>query len=216
MDTKKILITIITVLTFALCYVTSVCIGTEAQRCLEAAEYELKLTEAQQTIEKQRVDIESLQTEVETYASCFDAVPTYNIPLDHALQCYTYEMCRLYNIEDQYEVVLAMMWHESRYVEDVISSTNDYGIMQINEFNHSYLYDELGIVDIMDPRDNIHCGVFLFSSLMHRYDDVDKALMAYNMGPTTTHKLWTNGTYSSMYSRGVLEKAELIKADLFY
>lgn len=139
------------------------------------------------------------------------AAPTYNVPLDKELQKYTYDMCRYYGIEDQYEVVLAVMWRESNFTPDAISSTDDYGIMQINKCNHEYLYSTLGITDIMDTKDNIHGGVYILSTLFSKYETTSKALMAYNMGPGGASSLWSEGIYTSAYSKDVLDKAALIE-----
>lgn len=139
------------------------------------------------------------------------AAPAYNVPLDKELQKYTYDMCRYYGIEDQYEVVLAVMWRESNFTPDAISSTDDYGIMQINKCNHEYLYSTLGITDIMDTKDNIHGGVYILSTLFSKYETTSKVLMAYNMGPGGASSLWSEGIYTSAYSKDVLDKAALIE-----
>ena len=140
-------------------------------------------------------------------------VQIYDIPLSEELQEYTYEMCSYYDIEDYYELVLAVMWKESEFTIDIISSSNDYGLMQINKCNHKYLQDELGIVDILDAKSNIKGGIYILSDLIHTYDTIDKALMAYNMGPSGAAKCWKKGTYASAYSRDVLSRAELIASN---
>ena len=142
------------------------------------------------------------------------AEPTYyDIPLSKDLQLYTYNKCVDYGIPDHYELVLAMMWQESNYIADLVSSTNDYGIMQINSCNHSWLVDLLGPTDFLDASDNINAGVYVISKLLIKYGDEHKALMAYNMGEHGASLNWQAGNYTSKYSRGVVAKREAIEAN---
>ena len=142
------------------------------------------------------------------------AEPTYyNIPLSKDLQLYTYNKCIEYGILDHYELVLAMMWQESNYTADLISKTDDYGIMQINSCNHSWLVDLLGPTDFLDANDNINAGVYVISKLLIKYGDEHKALMAYNMGEHGASLNWQAGNYTSNYSRDVVAKREAIEAN---
>lgn len=142
------------------------------------------------------------------------AEPTYyDIPLSKDLQLYTYNKCVDYGIPDHYELILAMMWQESNYTADLISSTDDYGIMQINSCNHSWLVDLLGPTDFLDASDNINAGVYVISKLLIKYGDEHKALMAYNMGEHGASLNWQAGNYTSNYSRGVVAKREAIEAN---
>lgn len=134
----------------------------------------------------------------------------YNVPLDDALQRYTYNLCVDYEIEEYYPLVLAVMWRESEFVPTIISKTNDYGLMQINKVNHEWLSDKLGITDFLDEEQNIHAGVFMLSLYLHKYEDIDKALMAYNMGENGAKKRWDAGIYSTNYTRTTRERLELI------
>ena len=142
------------------------------------------------------------------------AEPTYyDIPLSKDLQLYTYNKCVDYGIPEHYELVLAMMWQESNYTADLISSTDDYGIMQINSCNHSWLVDLLGPTNFLDASDNINAGVYVISKLLIKYRDVHKALMAYNMGERGASLNWQAGNYTSKYSRGVVAKRKAIEAN---
>lgn len=142
------------------------------------------------------------------------AEPTYyDIPLSKDLQLYTYNKCVEYGIPDHYELVLAMMWQESNYTANLISSTDDYGIMQINSCNHSWLVDLLGPTNFLDASDNINAGVYVISKLLIEYGDEHKALMAYNMGERGASLNWDAGNYTSNYSRSVVAKREAIEAN---
>ena len=142
------------------------------------------------------------------------AEPTYyDIPLSKDLQLYTYSRCVEYGIPEHYELVLAMMWQESNYTANLISPTDDYGIMQINSRNHSWLVDLLGPTNFLDASDNINAGVYVISKLLIKYGDEHKALMSYNMGEHGASLNWQAGNYTSNYSRSVVAKREAIEAN---
>lgn len=113
-----------------------------------------------------------------------------------------------------YELVIAIIIHESRCDPDAISKTNDYGLMQINQINHVWLAEEYGLTNMLDPRQNIIAGITILAQ--HSiYDDgtdagLHKMLMAYNMGATGASNAWAKGTYSTAYTREVMQ----IRADL--
>ena len=142
------------------------------------------------------------------------AEPTYyDIPLSKDLQLYTYNRCIEYGIPEHYELVLAMMWQESNYTPDIISATDDYGIMQINACNHEWLSDLLGTTNLLDVYQNIDAGTYIISKMLLKYDDEHKALMAYNMGENGAALNWDAGIYTSSYSRGIIAKREAIKSN---
>lgn len=142
------------------------------------------------------------------------AEPTYyDIPLSKDLQLYTYNRCVEYGIPEHYELILAMMWQESNYTPDIISATDDYGIMQINACNHEWLSDLLGTTNLLDVYQNIDAGTYIISKMLLKYGDEHKALMAYNMGENGAALNWDAGIYTSSYSRGIIAKREAIKSN---
>ena len=142
------------------------------------------------------------------------AEPTYyDIPLSKDLQLYTYNKCVEYGIPEHYELILAMMWQESNYTPDIVSATDDYGIMQINACNHEWLSDLLGTTNFLDVYQNIDAGTYIISKMLLKYDDEHKALMAYNMGENGAALNWDAGIYTSSYSREIIAKREAIKSN---
>lgn len=133
--------------------------------------------------------------------------PRYlDVPLNEDLQDYIYTLCCAYNTDEMYELVYAVIKRESQFDAAAISPTNDYGLMQINIGNHSWLSSELGIVDFLDPYENVHAGVYMLSSLIHKYDyNLPDALMAYNMGEKNARKLWGRGVHTTPYTEQILD-----------
>lgn len=157
-----------------------------------------RLSEANETIE-------SLKN-----ASCHSRIQLpsnvkhYDIPLSTDFQDYIYAMCAHYEIPEHYELVLALIEHESDFVATAVSETNDYGLMQINEFNHEWLYSTLKLNDMLDPYQNVQAGVYMLSDFLLRYDNIATALMCYNLGEGSAKLLVKRGIRSSSYSESVL------------
>lgn len=134
----------------------------------------------------------------------------YDIPLSAELQEYTYRKCLEYGVD--YLMVLAIMARESNFQADLISETGDYGLMQINISNLDYLTDAFGAQpDLLDPYQNIECGIFWLSGICQNNKDPHEILMTYNMNSRVARGYIERGQSSTRYSRGVLAAMEEIK-----
>lgn len=131
----------------------------------------------------------------------------WDIPLSEDLQDYIRTLCADYSVPE--ELILAMIEVESSFRPSVVSSTGDYGYMQINECNHEWLKDELGVTDFLDPYQNILCGVYILSGHLEKTDgDIAKALMRYNNGPTGAYRLWQKGVFETSYTKKIMTAYE--------
>lgn len=173
---------------------------------------EVKLTETKAAIEVQEAEItaEPLEpiTEPEeptTEDLLASGVLTDDISLSYELQLVAREASETFNIP--YKLLLAVMFRESSY-NPTASNSICFGLMQIHKMNFEWLQEELewcGVTDIKNnPKDNIYAGAYLLGSLIGKYDDYHKALMAYNCGEYRAKELWSEGYTSSSYSRNVL------------
>lgn len=131
----------------------------------------------------------------------------YDIPLDKDLQDYIREECEAVGVD--MELVLAVMQIESDFQSDIISETDDHGLMQINSCNHEELQNKLGIDDFLDPYDSAKAGIYMLSRLTWCENET-QMLMCYNMGTTGAKRYWNDGIYESSYSRKVLQAKEEI------
>lgn len=120
------------------------------------------------------------------------------------LQEYTYYLCRQYGVD--FELVMAIMFTESNFDPYAVSSTGDYGLMQINEINFAELSDKLGITDFTDPCQSIRSGIYILGQLASKYTDNARVLMAYNMGDYGSSVLWEQGVHSTEYTDKALAK----------
>lgn len=124
----------------------------------------------------------------------------YEYYLDEKYQDYLYVKLKKYGMEkDWYEICIALMYHESGFETQIVSATNDHGLMQINNGNFSWLHNELNIDSLDDPYDNIDCGVYLLNYGYNKFDSVEAALVCYNMGEGNT-----TSSSSTKYSRCIL------------
>ena len=152
--------------------------------------------------EMQTTEITTETTEQETEPiTVFEPLP---IPLDTNLQWYIIQKCEAKAIPP--ELVMALIWRESRFQSDVISSTGDYGLMQINKINHAELSKKLNISDWLEPYQNIKAGIYILDECIEYTDNYDKALMCYNLGKTGANRLFEQCVYSTPFSRSVIEK----------
>lgn len=133
-------------------------------------------------------------------------VKFYDVPLSHSLQRYIYEICADENVP--VSLVIAMIEHESSFNPEEVSSTDDYGLMQINTVNHSSLEEQYKTADLMNPYQNVFCGIKMIGSYISSYGDYNKALMVYNMGEYGAQKAWENGIESTSYSKSILALME--------
>lgn len=128
----------------------------------------------------------------------------YPVPLDINIQWYINAQCKAKGIPTI--LVLALIWQESRYQADVISATNDYGLMQVNACNKAEVERVLNVTNLLDPYQNCKAGLYILDRCIEQTDTLDKALMIYNLGESGAQAQWQKGFYSTEFSRSVIHK----------
>ena len=112
-------------------------------------------------------------------------------------------------------LVMAMIEVESGFKEDVISTTNDYGLMQINAVNHEWLSEKYEITDFLDPYQNVLCGIKIISEHLSKTGgDIPSALMRYNLGASGAKRLWDDGVYETQYTRKIMTAYERYRNEI--
>ena len=135
-----------------------------------------------------------------------------DVPLDEGIQEFVFYLSYGYNID--WTFTMAVIQKESSYQADAISCCNDYGLMQINEINHEYITETLGVTDYLNPYENVRAGLWILRNLFEKYESPEKVLMAYNMGETGASILWEQGIFETNYSKSVLEIQDELNAQL--
>jgi soluble lytic murein transglycosylase len=114
------------------------------------------------------------------------------------------------------ELLLAVIFTESSFDPHAESEVGALGLMQLMPATATQLAHELelewkGRELLTDPEINILMGSFYLRKLLHRYDDLNVALAAYNVGPT---KLRTIMTEENRVPRLYARKVQRLTAEL--
>lgn len=125
----------------------------------------------------------------------------FDVPLEQDLQNYVFDLCKKNAISPL--LIFAIIEQESNYNPNALNASEDcFGLMQIHECNFTtYNLDEP-----YNAFENVRVGITILSELLDKYEDVNKALMAYNCGEYGAKRLWKKGITSNSYSRSVLDK----------
>jgi soluble lytic murein transglycosylase len=114
------------------------------------------------------------------------------------------------------ELLLAVIFTESSFDPHAESEVGALGLMQLMPATATQLAHELelewkGRELLTDPEINILMGSFYLRKLLHRYDDLNVALAAYNVGPT---RLRTIMTEENRVPRIYARKVQRLTAEL--
>lgn len=128
---------------------------------------------------------------------------------------YLFQQCAKNNFD--FYTISALIHIESNYKSQAISKTNDYGLMQINIGNHSWIQKSMGRkLDFLNPYNNIDAGLFMLDNyrnqLSQDYAGVEllkATLNSYNCGLTGWNKM--GRPLDRAYSSKILSKAESLK-----
>lgn len=126
------------------------------------------------------------------------------IKLSREWQEYTYEMCLKYNVP--YEIILGLMGAETGWDVNIGVSDNGiyYGIGMVHmEYNKSNCR-EYGF-ELCSPAGGVEAVCLIMSQKLNTFEDIDKALIAYNRGNGGARKLFRKGIYSTRYDRRIHE-----------
>ncbi len=103
----------------------------------------------------------------------------YDVPLDDGLQQYIAEVCREYEVDAA--VVFAIMAVESDFDAGYIGDGGaSYGLMQIYASQHTERCIRLNCYNLLDPRQNVLCGVDYLAELLGAGHGIEWALSWYN------------------------------------
>lgn len=135
----------------------------------------------------------------------------YDVPLTKDLQDIIIDTASRRGVDPA--LVLAVIKKESGYDPDASGDNGkSQGLMQIWRSAHEKRMKKLGVANLYDPRDNVIVGIDILAEKLEKYEDAEKALIAYNAGDAGAKKhYFSKGIYSSSYSRAVLKIAEEIQ-----
>ena len=131
------------------------------------------------------------------------------------------EVSRQYDLQP--ELILAMIFTESRFDVYAESEAGAIGLMQLRPATARAVADQLelewnGQRLLTDPQINILLGTSYLHALLKRYDEhgLDYALAAYNVGPTKFDALLQErGRPPAIYARQVRKMTEVLRQSFF-
>ncbi len=125
------------------------------------------------------------------------------IPLTREQQDIVLDIAEEYRLP--VELLYAIMRTETNFNPNLISSTDDYGIMQINITNHDDLREDLGITDFLDFEQNVRAGAYMIHDCFkYANDSLWQILMVYNRGPVAAWEAWDAGVTFDRYCDKIL------------
>lgn len=135
----------------------------------------------------------------------------YDVPLTEDLQDVIIDTAGGRGVDPA--LVLAVIEKESGYNPDASGDNGrSQGLMQIWRSFHEKRMEKLGAVNLYDPKDNVLVGIDILAEKLDKYEDAEKALIAYNAGDAGAKKhYFSKGIYSNSYSQAVMEIAEEIR-----
>ena len=136
----------------------------------------------------------------------------YDIPLSKELQDYTRKICEEYGNVDE-TLVYALIKQESNFrVKALGDHGRSKGLMQIQEMWHKKRMKKLGVDSLMTAKGNIRVGIDILSEKIDKYDDLGKALTAYNAGDGGAYKYYfSKGIYANDYAKKIIKNKDKFK-----
>lgn len=136
----------------------------------------------------------------------------YDIPLSKELQDYTRKICEKYGNVDE-TLVYALIKQESNFrVKALGDNGRSKGLMQIQEIWHKERMKKLGVDSLMTAKGNIRVGIDILSEKIDKYDDLGKALTAYNAGDGGAYKYYfSKGIYANDYAKKIIKNKDKFK-----
>lgn len=124
-------------------------------------------------------------------------------------------------VSDKYQIspqmIIALIETESSFDKNAISEKGAVGLMQLLPSTAADVARDLkieweGAHLLHDPGLNIEMGAFYLNQLLERFDDMDLALAAYNMGPNRVEEIERLGLEKpKRYARSVHGKLRTIE-----
>ena len=156
--------------------------------------------------------INNIKTATIKNTKTIEKVIYYDIPLSKELQDYTRKICEEYGNVDE-TLVYALIKQESNFrVKALGDNGRSKGLMQIQEIWHKERMKKLGVDSLMTAKGNIRVGIDILSEKIDKYDDLGKALTAYNAGDGGAYKYYfSKGIYANDYAKKIIKNKDKFK-----
>ncbi|MDD3123209.1 MAG: transglycosylase SLT domain-containing protein [Candidatus Izemoplasmatales bacterium] len=155
-------------------------------------------------------------------------LPYENIPLDIELVDYIYNRTKEGDLPFHIFIALIDLETGETFNPNLISDTNDHGLCQINKRYFEYHCETAGVdyntFDPYNPYHSVDVSIGVLNSLIERYKSdyigtelIEYILSCYNRGETgVKNYIKSNGTFSTPYSRIIIDRSEKYKLEEVY
>ena len=138
--------------------------------------------------------ISQVETEATIETDPEDDYIFYDVPFDVDTQKEIIKICSEYDIS--YELILGVISVESTFRPGAIGDGgNSFGLMQIQPRWWSKTMEREGVVDLLDPLQNVRCGCAILQYLKNTYGTEYRALQAYNTGNPNSNNGYAEKVY---------------------
>lgn len=132
------------------------------------------------------------------------------IPLEDGFQDYIAGLCRSYGVP--VPLVLAVIAKESDFDAGLVGDNGQaYGLMQIQPQWHRERMRALGVIDLLDPAQNVQVGIDYLSELLDIGKGEEYAVMWFNGGEIHANSYFKRGEMSH-YCADVMRMRDCIAA----
>ena len=132
-----------------------------------------------------------------TVLFAFSLRPMANAVFPYRFQDHVKAYAREFDLSES--LVNAVIWCESRFRPNVVSSAGACGLMQLAPATFKELTEELGLpihCDIFSPDANVRCGVLYLKKMLTLFPEESTALAAYNAGMGRVEEWLADSRYS--------------------
>jgi soluble lytic murein transglycosylase-like protein len=132
------------------------------------------------------------------------------IPLEDGFQDYITGLCKSYGVS--VPLVLAIIARESDFDSKLVDDNGQsFGLMQIQPQWHRERMRKLGVVDLLDPAQNVQVGIDYLAELLDIGKGEEYAVMFYNGGEIHANAYYKRGEMSH-YCADVMRMRDCIES----
>ncbi len=129
----------------------------------------------------------------------------YQVNLNNDQQDVVFALCEHYDLPC--ELALGVIEADRSRSE----AAAGHAVMCLNTTSAGWYAEAYELTDMSDFSQNLTCGIIMLSEYYHRYPDVHKIAMCYEMGESAAIELWNSGITETEYSRSVALSINTLK-----
>lgn len=122
----------------------------------------------------------------------------YQLSLSDEQQDKVFELCKEYDLPA--ELVFGVITADSSLGNSDAREEWIHGVMLPNRQSAEWYMQQNGISDMNDFEQNVLCGIIMLSEYYHRYPNIHKIAMCYELGESAAIELWSSNIIETEYS----------------